>query len=330
MPQKKIILAAAIAACVLAISPFANAQDYPSRDITFIVPFNPGGSSDPLSRAFAAQLEKTLKANINVENRAGGSATIGTNLVVSAAPDGYTIGLGDSAALVYQSMVNSNLEYKSTDDYTVITKLADVPGILVVQPDAKWNTFDEFLEDARANPGKLRAGVSGVRSISDLVVQQLNRAADVDIATIPFTGGGGEALLAVMGGRIESAIGYGGNTIAQIKAGKLKPLAVFAAGKYGPLPEVISVLDDAGFEAYIPASYTIIAPKGLPDDVLSRLAKASEEAINSAEMKEFAEKNGFVLDPKSPDDAKNELNDLSTEMTGLLQWMDAKEGKSAK
>ncbi|GGE38192.1 hypothetical protein GCM10007276_14490 [Agaricicola taiwanensis] len=330
MTIKKYFMAGIAAALTLAVAAPVQAQDYPSRDITFIVPFNPGGSSDPLSRAFAAQLEKTLKGNINVENRAGGSATIGTNLVVTAAPDGYTIGLGDSAALIYQPMVNKNLEYNSTDDYTVITKLADVPGMLVVKADAKWNTFEEFLEDARKNPGKLRAGVSGVRSISDLVVQQLNRAADVDIATVPFTGGGGEALLAVMGGRIEAAIGYGGNTIAQVNAGKLKVLAVFAKGDYPPVPDAISVPDDAGFAAYIPASYTIIAPKDLPKDVLDKLAAASKEAIETPEMKEFAAKSGFVLDPKGPDDARAELKDLSVEMTGLLKWMDEKEAKAGK
>ncbi len=305
----------------------AQAQQFPSRDMTFVVPFNPGGSSDPLSRAFAVQLEKKLGGNINVENRPGGSATIGTNLVVSAQPDGHTIGLGDSAALIYQPMVNQNLQYKSTDDYTVITKLADVPAILVVKPEAKWNTFDEFLADARANPGKLRVGVSGVRSIADLVTQQLNRAADVDIATVPFTGGGGEALLAVMGGRIEGAMGYGGNTIAQIKAGKLKALAVFTPGKYPPLPDVVSV-PDAGFKANIPASYTIIAPKGLPQSVLDKLADASRAAIDTPEMKEFAANNGFVLDPKDPDAAKAELKEFSEELVGLIKWLDEKQAKA--
>jgi tripartite-type tricarboxylate transporter receptor subunit TctC len=327
MASKRVVLLSIIASAILAAPLTAFAQQFPSRDMTFIVPFNPGGSSDPLSRAFAAQLEKQLKANINVENRPGGSATIGTNMVVKAEPSGHTIGLGDSAALIYQPMVNQNLEYKTPDDYTVLTKLADVPAILVVKPDAKWNTFEEFLTDVRANPGKIRVGVSGVRSIADLVTQQLNRAADVDIATVPFTGGGGEALIAVMGGRIEGAMGYGGNTIAQIKAGKLKPLAVFTPGKYPPLPDVISV-PDAGFKAYIPASYTIIAPKGLPKDVLDKLAQASRDAIASPEMQEFADKNGFVIDPKDPDAAKAELEEFSKELVSLIKWLDEKQAKA--
>jgi tripartite-type tricarboxylate transporter receptor subunit TctC len=309
------------AALILSAAPL-QAQEYPSRDITFIVPFNPGGSSDPLSRAYAAQLEKALSgSNVNVENKPGGSATIGTNLVVRANPDGYTIGLGDSAALMYQPLVNQNLEYKTTDDYEIITKLADVPGMLVVRPDAPWSSFEEFMADVKKNPGKMRVGVSGVRSISDMVVQQLNRAADVKITTVPFTGGGGEALLAVMGGRIEGAVGYGGNTVAQVNAGKLKVLGVFAKGKYEPIPTATSI-PDAGYNATIPASYTVIAPKGLPKDVRDKLVEASQKAVQSPEFKEFTKKNGFVLDPKSPEEATVELRDLQMEFKGLIEWLD--------
>lgn len=324
------VLVASAAALAWAAAVPAQAQDYPTRDITFIVPFNPGGSADPLSRAFAAELEKTLPGNINVENRPGGSATIGTNLVVTAAPDGYTMGLGDSAALVYQPMVNTDLEYESTDDYEVITKLANVPGMLVVSPDAPWNTFEEFMADVRERPGEIRVGVSGVRTIPDLLVQQLNRAADVDIATVPFTGGGGEALLAVMGGRIEGAIGYGGNTIAQINAGKLKPLAVFTEGEYPLVPNAVSVPDDAGYDATLPASYSVITPKGLPQDLKDKLVDAAREAVQTDSFQAFVTNNGYVLDAKGPEETVAELNELRQDLTDLIQWMDQKEANAAK
>ncbi|HEY8371058.1 MAG TPA: tripartite tricarboxylate transporter substrate binding protein [Thermodesulfobacteriota bacterium] len=318
-----------VAALMLAWAGSAAAQDYPSRDITFIVPFNPGGSTDPLSRAFVAQLEKTLPGNINVENRPGGSATIGTNLVVQAKPDGYTIGLGDSAALTYQPLVNPGLPYKTPDDYQIITKLADVPGMLLVRADAPWRTFEEFMADVRQKPGKIRVGVSGVRSIADLVVQQLNRSAGVKIATVPFTGGGGEALLALLGGRIEGAVGYGGNSIAQVRAGKLRVLGVFAKGKYPLAPEATSI-PDAGFDATLPASYTVIAPKGLPKDVLEKLTAASRKAMESPEFLAFAEKNGFVVDPKGPEEAVAELREFAREFASLTEWLDRIEAGAAR
>src|SRR5690606_21831907 len=144
------------------------------------------------------------------------------------------------------------------------------------------------------------------------VMQQLNRAADVDISTVPFTGGGGEALLAVMGGRIEAAVGYGGNTLLQINGGNLRALGVFASGAYGQLPDVQSI-PDAGFNAFIPASYTIISPKGIPAAELKTLVAASNEAASSSQVRDFDEKNGFMWDVQSPEAARVELNELSAE-----------------
>lgn len=304
-----------------------HAEDYPSRDVTFIVPFNPGGSTDPLGRAFAAQIEKTLPGNVNVENRAGGAATIGTNLIVRAKPDGYTLGLGDSAALTYQPLINSGLAYKTPDDYQTVVKLADVPALLLVRPDAPWKNFDEFMADAKKQPGKLRVAVSGVRSISDLVVQQLNRAANVKLSTIPFTGGGGEVLLSVMGGRVEAGIGYGGTPIAQVKAGKLKVLAVFAKGKYPLAPEAASV-PDAGYNATLPASYSVIAPKGIPKPVLDKMIAASQKAVQAPEFLAFAKSNGYVPDAKGPEALGTELRTLGKDMAELIQWLD--QSKAAK
>lgn len=316
------IIRGLFAAGIMSVAVTAGAQGYPERDITFIVPFNPGGSSDPLGRAFSAELAKALPGNVNVVNKPGGSATIGTNLVVRSDPDGYTIGLGDSAALAYQPLVNKNLAYKSVDDYSTLINLAYVPAMLVVRADAPWKNFDEFMADVKKNPGKIRAAVSGVRSIADLVVQQLNRAAGVKIATIPFTGGGGEGLIAVLGGRVEASISYGGNAAAQVRAGKLKVLAVFKKGKYDLAPDATPVFD-AGFDATIPASYSVIAPKGLPKNVHDKLVAASLQAVKSKEFIAFANNNGFVIDTKGSEDAKKQTAELGVTFAELLKWMDA-------
>lgn len=329
--MKKFLICAArgiITALVLTTGG-VHAEVFPARDITFIVPFAPGGSTDPLGRAFAAQLEKTLPGNINVENRAGGAATIGTNIIVRAKSDGYTLGLGDSAALTYQPLINQGLSYKTPDDYETVVKLADVPALLLVRPDAPWKNFEEFMADAKMNPGKMRVAVSGIRSISDLVVQQLNRAANVKLTTIPFSGGGGEVLLSVMGGRVEAGIGYGGNPIAQAKAGKLKVLAVFAKGKYPLAPEAASV-PDAGYNATLQGSYSVIAPKGIPKEAFNKLLAASLKAVETPEFINFAKINGYIRDPKGPDALRAELKDLGQEFSGLIQWLDQGKGAAAK
>jgi tripartite-type tricarboxylate transporter receptor subunit TctC len=126
----------------LSLSNTAVAQPYPNRDITFIVPYGPGGSTDPLSRYFSNALEKILKTNVNVENKPGGSASIGTSAMVRAKPDGYTIGLGTNASLAFQPLINKGLIYKSSDDYAPIAKLVDLPTLIIVRNDAPWKTFD--------------------------------------------------------------------------------------------------------------------------------------------------------------------------------------------
>ncbi|MDB5840010.1 MAG: tripartite tricarboxylate transporter substrate binding protein [Herminiimonas sp.] len=316
-----------VVAILGAAAALAHAQGYPSRDLTFIVPYNPGGSTDPISRQFAAQLEKTLPATINMENKPGGSATIGSGVIVRSKPDGYTIGLGSASALAYQPLVNSGLAYKTPDDYQPIVKLVDLPAILVVRADAPWKTFAEFMADVKKNPGKIRASVSGLRETSDLVVQQLNRVGNVKITTIPFTGGGGEALVALLGGRVEATVGFGPGALAHVQGGKVKVLAVFKKGKYDLFPDATPV-GDAGYDATLQATYYVVAPKGMPKDVQDKLVKASLQAVRSDEFHKFASDKGYVADPKGPEETKAELVYYGKVFADLLKFIDS--GAQAK
>ena len=128
------------------------------------MPYGPGGSTDPLSRFFSNALEKILNTNVNVENKPGGSASIGTSAMVRAKPDGYTIGLGTNASLAFQPLINKGLIYKSSDDYAPIAKLVDLPTLIIVRNDAPWKNFAEWMADVRQRPGKIRVSVSGVRT----------------------------------------------------------------------------------------------------------------------------------------------------------------------
>ena len=141
--------------------PSAQAQPYPNRDITFIVPYGPGGSTDPISRQFASQLEQALKVSVHVENKRGGSATIGTAAVIRTKPDGYTLGLTSNSVLAYQPLVNKAIVWKGPEDYQSIIKLVDLPTIIAVRTDSPWHTFEDFMDAVRKNPGKIRAAVSG-------------------------------------------------------------------------------------------------------------------------------------------------------------------------
>jgi tripartite-type tricarboxylate transporter receptor subunit TctC len=323
MRRKFIIVFAVLFTLVLGVSNYSvGASDYPNRDITFIVPYGTGGSTDPIGRMFVNQLEKILHASINVVNKPGGSATIGSGVVVRAKPDGYTIGLGSNSSLSYQPLINSGLAYKSPDDYQPIVKLVDLPVILAVRADAPWKTFDEFMTDVRKNPGKIRTSTSGFCTTDDLVTRQLNKAADVRITPVPLTGGGGEAMVALLGGRVEASARYAITTVPFVQAGKVKVLASFTKGKYFMFPEVTPIGDT--YNATLPAMYCVIAPKGMPKEVQDKLVNASVQAVRTTEFVDFAQKNGYIVDAKGPDALKAELVNYTAIYAELLKWIEKK------
>lgn len=309
---------------VVCISPTTTvAQSYPNRPITFVVPYGPAGSTDPISRQFATQLEKILGVEVNVENKPGGSGTIGFGIVARAKPDGYTIGLATNSILAYQPLVNQSLTFKTPDAYQPIAKLGEMPVILVVRADAPWKTFEEFLEHVRKNPNKVRASVSGLRTVPDLVAQEFNKNNDLKLRTIPFTGGSGEALLALLGNRVEATLFTGAVGIpGQVQAGKVRVLAVFKKGVYDPVPEAVSTIE-AGYKTTLSAQFYVMAPKGLPKEVLDKLVSASQQIINSPEYAKFATE-GYALDPKSPAELSAEIIRDTETFTELLKLLDQK------
>ena len=302
----------------------AFAQSYPNRDITFIVPYSPGGSTDPISRQFAGQLAKELNVTVNVENKPGGSATIGTGQVIRSKPDGYTIGLTSNSVLAYQPLVNKTLTWKSPEDYQSIVSLVDLPAIITVRADSPYKTFEDLLNAARKNPGKVRVAVSGYRTAPDLVIQELNKVAKIRLATVPFTGGGAEALVALLGGRVEAVSGYAPTVLAHVAAGTVRVLASFSKEKYAIFPDAESVVQ-AGYNVTLPADYSIVGPKGMPKEVLDKLLTASLKVANSKEFAEFANKMGLILDVRDAKGMDQEMIDYKKTFSDLIEFMNKKE-----
>jgi len=318
MRRKIIIVFAVLFILVLGVSNCsAGATDYPTRDITYIVPYNPGGSTDPISRKFATCLEKTLPGTVNVVNKPGGSATIGIGSVVRSNPDGYTIGFGTNGALAYQPQVTPGLAWKTPDDYQSIVKLIDMPVILVVRADAPWKTFEEFIADVRKNPGKIRVSNSGFGAMGDMCIKQLNKAAGIKMTSVGLSTGGGEAMIALLGGRVEACASYTPNTMSFYKAGKVKVLGVFKKGKYDSFPEATPIGDS--YDATLTAMFSVIAPKGMPKDVLDKLVNASMQAVKTPEFIAFTKSNGYVPEAKGPDGVKKELEDYMVVMAELIK-----------
>jgi tripartite-type tricarboxylate transporter receptor subunit TctC len=310
-----------LAAVALSAGNAARAQDYPSRDITFVVPYNPGGATDPIARQFASQLEKILGVSVNVENKPGGSGTIGAGMIMRSRPDGYTIGLSDIGALAYQPLINKGLAYKTSDDYQPLIKLSEQPIVMVVRADARWKNFEEFVEDVKKNPGKLRVGVNGLRTAPDLVIQQFNKVSGSRVVTVPFSGGGGEATIAVLGGRIEAMANSGAGNLGHVKAGTLRALAVFTKGRYEPFPDATPV-GDLGYNATMGSAFYVIGPKGMPPAVFNKLSNAALQVVRSDEFQNFAKANVYVADPKGPQDAKADIDQFSKVYADLLTFIE--------
>ncbi len=307
---RPLVLLSLLAVVITGCGVLGSSQEYPSRKITFIVPYPPGGSSDPISRQYAEQLEGILGDSVVVENHgAGGTGVIGTSDVVQAEPDGYTIGIGSNLTIALPPIINEGLPYEGPEDYQPIVKLARLPLVLAVDGDAPWQTFEEFIDYAQENPGELQVSIGGGKlGTRDLQIEDLNRAADVDIQTVPFTAAG-ELQTAVLSGRTDALVISPPGIVGDVEAGNLRVLGTFAEQPADVFPESTPVT--ARYDDVRPLydGLFVFAPKGLPEGVRNKLVDASRKIATSEEMRRFLEKNGYTPDPKGPKELAAEIKE---------------------
>ena len=271
--------------------------DYPTRGITLIVPYSPGGSTDPMARTFAQLLEDELDVAVSVENRPGGSGMIGTGDVVTAEPDGYTIGLTTNANVIPGPLTNPNLPWDDAEDYTILTHTGDNVPNLAVRSDSPWETMEELLDAAREDPGEIRVSTSGEQGTAHLSVEILNEAADVELSPVAFSGGAGEAVTALLGGDVEANSSYPASLRGQVEAGDLRVLGTFGEQTFDFFPGSVALAEQFPDVDFLSSTYFMMAPAGLPDCVRDVLLDASSEVVHTDEYLEFAETNGYQLDP---------------------------------
>lgn len=296
----------------------AAASDYPEREIAYVIPYDTGGSTDPIGRQHATGLADCLGGDVIVENRPGASATIGTGAIVTADPDGYTIGMTTSSAVGLQPLVMEDLPFDSAEDYQPLIKLADLPTVLTVRADSPWQNIEDLVAAAQADPGAVRVSVSGAGTTPDLNVQQLNQAADIELTSVPFSGGGGEALVALLGGQVEANAGYAPSVQGQVEAGELRVIGVFYDEEYYAFPDAQTTADAGYDNAALPVGYYSIAPDGLPEDVLDSLVSCSVEVIESDSFATFAEENGYILEPITTDEVGEDIQSYRERYQPLL------------
>lgn len=263
----------------------ALAQAYPNRPIRLVVAFPPGGATDVFARIVQGRFSEALGQNIVIENRAGAGGMIGADLVAKAPPDGYTLLIGNIAALAMNVGVYSKMPYDPVKDLAPVLRTVDVSYALVVHPSVPAKTVQEFIAYAKANPGKLSYGSAGSGSAPHLATELLKQRAGIDIVHVPYKGGG-PMVTDLLGGQIQVGIGDQANLMPQVKAGKLRVLAVGSPRRSPNYPDVPTIAESGlpGFEAG--AWQGLAAPAGTPPDVVKRLNETLVKVMQMPDVRE--------------------------------------------
>jgi len=261
----------------------ASGQAFPSKPIRFLVPYPPGGGTDIVARAVGQKLQESMGQPVLVENRPGASEIIGTEALARSAPDGHTIALVGSFAI--NPSLFPKLPYDSERDFIPVTRLVNVPLALVAHPSVPASSVKELVQLAKSRPGKLNFAHLGAGSPHYLAMEWFKHLAGVDIVAVPYKGVA-PANAAVAAGEVQ--IMFTGLTagLAQVKAGRLKALAVSPAKRVGAAPELPSVAE-AGYPDFdIMVWYGVVAPAGTPAETLAKLNAEIAKALGAADLKQ--------------------------------------------
>jgi len=314
LPRREFLHLAAGAATLPTVSRFAWAQAYPARPVRIIVPFAPGGSTDITARLIGQFLSERLGQQFVTENRPGAGSNIGTEVVVNAPPDGYTLLLvGASSAI--NATLYEKLNFNFLRDITSVAGIISIPFIMVVNPSVPANTVSEFIAYAKVNPSKVNMGSGGNGTAGHLSGELFKMMAGVNMIHVPYRGEA-LALTDLLGGQVQVMFGTMPASIEYIRAGKLRPLAVTTATRLEALPEIPTV---GQFVADYEASgwQGLGAPKSTPADIVDKLNTEINAALADPKMKPRLAELRVTALPGSPTDF-NKLIAAETEKWGKV------------
>jgi tripartite-type tricarboxylate transporter receptor subunit TctC len=288
----KLALLAAAAALAAFVAPHADAQPYPNKPVRVIVAFTAGGTTDIMARTVGQRLSEKLKQPFVIENKPGAGGNIGTEVVVRAPADGYTLIVNSVGPMAVNAYLYRNLPYNPLTDLVPVAQISDVPNVLVVHPSTGVKDMAGFIAYAKANPGKLNYASTGIGTSSHLSSYMLGSRAGFEATHIPYKGA--EALKDLLTGRIQFMFATIPSVIAHIKAGNLTAIAVSSVRRSRSMPEVPTVAE-SGFPGFEAGSwFGFFAPKGTPREAIDTINKAvneiiAEKAVESRMVEEGAD-----------------------------------------
>ncbi|MBI4193871.1 MAG: tripartite tricarboxylate transporter substrate binding protein [Betaproteobacteria bacterium] len=319
-PEARATLAAiagtALAAAIALPVPCANAaaaQPYPVRPIRIVVPQSAAGSTDLVARAVAQRLGEALKENIVVDNRPGAGSLHGTDLVAKSAPDGYTL-LAVAASFTINPSLRKNLPFDPVRDFAPISQLVSLPHILVVHPSVAVKSVKELVALAKAKPGQLNYGSSGVATSTHLAAELFRYMTGTDMVNVPYKGGA-PGMTALLGGQVHLYFATISTALPHIRTGKLRALGVTSAKRSTAAPEFTTIAE-AGVPGYQHTSWVgMLAPAKTPRPIITRLNSEVVGIVQAEQMKTLLLREGLEADGSTPEEFAQDIR------TEIAKWM---------
>jgi tripartite-type tricarboxylate transporter receptor subunit TctC len=291
-------IAAFVAALVMTASAFA--AGYPDKTVTIVVPFPPGGSTDAIARVLTAKLPEKLGGSWIIDNKAGATGTIGAALVKRAPADGYTLFVSSLGPFVIAPHLYKNVQYDALKDFDPISVLVQAPNVLCVPASSPIRNVNDLLAALKKTPGKVSFASSGAGSSDHLSAELFWQQTGTQGLHVPYKGGG-PAITDLIGGQVDAAFVNINSIITQIKAGKVRAIAVSSGKRNSLIPEVPTLREQGVQGAEVESWQAIAGPKGMPADVKQKLYKAIVEILNDPGVKPQLVAQGFEIVADTPE-----------------------------
>jgi tripartite-type tricarboxylate transporter receptor subunit TctC len=320
---RSLLKAAAVAAATFGICLGALAEDYPSRQITLVVPYPPGGGVDAMARVVAEKLSVSLGQQVVVDNRAGGSGLVGTRSFIKSAPDGYTLFLGHTGSISINPSLYANAGFDPRKDFAPAGLIASMPVALLAHPSFPAKTIGDVVAIAKKEGSKFNIGTSAVGTGGYLSAELFKSIAGIDAAIIPYKGTG-QVMNDLLGNHVPIAFGVLPPALGNLQAGTLRAIAVLSPKRFSLLPDVPTASESGlpGFESVL--HYGVLAPAGTPRPIIDRLNAALRALVDTDQVKQRILAEGGDPMTSTPEEYARDIDSEETKWGSLVRKLNLK------
>jgi tripartite-type tricarboxylate transporter receptor subunit TctC len=300
----------------------AFAQDYPSKPVRVIVPYAAGGATDTLARLLATRIDRELKQSVVIDNRGGGASQVGTQAVATAPPDGYTIGMIDSAFVINPALFAGKLPYDTRKDFSPVSLIASTPLVLVVHPSVEARSVQELVALAKRTPGMTYA-LPGLGTPTHLAGEQLRQATGIEVVSIPYRGAG-PSIADFVAGQVQMTFATVPSILEHVRAGRARALAM--VGQRSPLLPDLPTMTEAGFPVDAGLMFGLVAPAATPAAIVARLSEAATVSVTTDPLRSRLLELGFVPIGSKPDEMRARIEAEITKWSRIIEAGNIKPG----